>query len=330
MINEFKTKVFYNLHENAYSNQEYMTLDEQFQPIHVNCDFFTTHNQLKHFKTPTRTQNLLQIKTQIDDNNVEVLNESDSSNGTMIIRKSPAYESRQNISIDDEIHAHISPPLQRLPSIRRSIPFFNYKSINNYENDELLQVPQLPPPPPPPPAIPPKKFDIKNIENLYKRKINSISPIMTSSRADLHVLSDHTNKIHLKEERAKIIRTPLTLGQQPLILTSKSITRQTPMHHENNHLTLQKRVNFSIDDDEDNSFTSNAYSNETYGIVLDNNNENELDLFVECNKSRFDRLKTKRKSFNHINLNSIGSTNSTSSSNSTSGFCDSRRNPWIV
>lgn len=312
MINECKTRLIQNYHENAYSNEEYMTLDELFQPIHINCNFFN-----QQFKTPTRTQNLLQIKTQTND---ELLNESDSSNGTMIIRKSPAYESRQNFSIDEEIHqTHlISPPLQRLPSIRRSIPFFNY---NNYENDELLHIPQVPPPP-----VPPKNFDINNIENLYKRKINSISPIMTSSRADLHVLSDNTNKIHLKEERAKIIRTSITLGQQPLILKSKSISKVATLIHDSHP---QKRV-VSFNED---SFI-NAYSNETYGIVLDdddnNDDENELDMFIESNKSRFDRLKTKRKSLNHVNLNSIGSTNSSSSSNSTSGFCDSRRNPWIV
>ena len=122
-------------------------------------------------------------------------------------------------------------------------------------------------------------------QNQNKRKIISLSPIMTSSRADLNAIC-----------------TPKKPPQLNFNILTNSKKLETPKQ--------QVKIEFDNEEEEDveveeielkeeneESTIINAYSNYTYGVELSpkiNDNYVELNNFIEENKQRVERLRNKR------------------------------------
>lgn len=335
----------------AFSNSEYMCL-EQIRPpiqkaIHINCNFFTNLFPPVFAHLNTSNEPLLKIKDTCvlnTSNELNVTSESfssqantsDSSSATMIIRTSP------RLYQNDNFHPN-----------------------RDYENDEHI------------------KSNLRICEQNQRRRMSALSPIMTSSRADLRHIGNQCEIIMrtpiIEENPVEIAGSPFrTSAQQTpscnpnlksilltqscrsnnLYFTRLSAASATPSFP-NLHATPQqahKKVSFlmtnteltnssgsndyenssvvesmSICSDED--CFANCYSNETYGIEIA---EDELDEFVESNKNRFDRMKTRRKSVQIVTTCSASSSASStcisssvssasSSSSSTGSIFEVRR-----
>ena len=185
---------------------------------------------------------------------------SSASSATMILRKSPEIvQSASPIPTQTNLNSMFSQyDRNKVTSSGGSYR----RSALNYENYSISQ-------------------------NQNKRKIISLSPIMTSSRADLNAICNNTPK------------KPPQLNFNILTNSCKLETSKQQVKIEFDN---EEEEDVEVDEKElkkENEETTikNAYSNYTYGIDLSpkiNDNHVELNNFIEENKQRIKRLRNKR------------------------------------
>ena len=306
------TQQHQQMYVNAYTNEEYVCLDDIddiLKPIHINCSYFNNNNNNNKLSTSTHP-GLLKItnlrkrsssvstsspsscsfssSTSLSSSSIALLSPkqhsytvntpdtSNSSSATMIIRKSPEQQQQQKQKNNSYLQ---TPP----PSVKQNLNYIfskndDRRSVPNYENEFIAH-------------------------QQNKRKINSLSPIMTSSRADLHSICQPKQQQHLNFNISKFQQQQQTPKQlKSILLPNQPQTSQnsTPI------LNHKKFVSFKLhehqNDENEETFIVNAFSNETYGMCLSppvvSKDAKELNTFVEENKLRVDRLRVKRLQVN--------------------------------
>ena len=344
---------------NAYTNEEYVCLDDigddVLKPIHINCSYFnynpvidSTLNKRRNSTNLNTTPGLLKISKRqsqvaepqkrsssvstsspsscsfsssnsLSSSSIALLSPqqnkqqqhhnfsvttpdtSNSSSATMIIRKSPPVtQNTQNIKNNaligktnlNYIFSQFDNKISGSASKRSSVP--------NYENDFISQ-------------------------QQNKRKISSLSPIMTSSRADLNTICCNEtpkqpqkqlnfNKCEETATQVKQLKSILLQNSTPVLNHKKFVSfKPHPYQIEFDYEDETDEVDDEDDEIEEDATFINAYSNDTYGLYLsppvkntNNDNYKELNKFIEENKQRVERLRVKRLHGNNRNSLSSG------------------------